>query len=604
MLRFGPFELDPEQQELRRGGLVVRLPRQPFRILLLLVARAGEVVSREEIHDTIWGSETYVDFEHGINSAIRQIRFALGDNAETSRYVRTLPRRGYSFIATVERVARPGESVVVTEEPVVVVPPPPPPRRRIASPRIAAIAGIALLALSVMVALIAESRRLVQKAGVRSIAVQPFRRLGPPIAAFDERSFPEELRARIGRLPRTHVSLTEVPARADVVIDGTIRHAEDGVRVIVSLTDRKSQTRIWSETFQRPDQRRDGMAVEVAYQVTRELARRFLPPPRREPLLETRTKDSAIKLYRRARLLHSRSQGYDWMRTKEMYEAALREEPKFAEAWSGLSDVWATQAMRGPIAECDVAAAHAADAARRAVALQPRNAEAHSTLGLLAAQREYDLATAEDEMRRATAGDPGYVDARGNLAMVLTMRGQVDESLREWTAAQQLDPAGLDLSPVEPTLYMHARRYEDARARYREILAVNPESQAAAWGLMYTYVLQKNWNEALVFAAVIRQKPIENHIPRNEAGFMKIYREFEETLHELRRREQINDYFLGIYYSQLGDKDRAFAMLNKAIDVRVPVVSYILVDPRIDNLRGDPRYRTLLARLKLARPPA
>jgi tetratricopeptide (TPR) repeat protein len=419
----------------------------------------------------------------------------------------------------------------------------------------------------------------------------------------DERSFAEELRGTLGHLAPTQVSLIDAPARADVVIDGTIRQAEDGVRVIVSLTDAKSQTRIWSETVQRPATRKEGMAVEVAHRVTREIARRFLPPPEHEPPLETKAKASAVALYRRARLLHSRSQAYDWMRTKELYEAAIREEPRFAEAWSGLSDVWAGQALGGPIAECDRAAARATDCARRAVALQPRNAEAHSTLGLLAAQRNYDLAAAEDELRRGAAGDPNYVDGRVNLAMVLTMRGQTEESLREFALAQQLDPVDLDLSPIEPLLYLHARRYEDARARYREILAVNPESKAAAWGLLYTYIAQKNWREALKVAAMI-QKPVETNVPPTEAGFLKVYRGFETWLQEGRRREVFNDYFLALYYAQLGDRDRAFELLNRAIDVRVPVISYIMVDPRLDNLRSDARFKAVLARLDLARPPA
>src|SRR6185503_11100035 len=194
----------------------------------------------------------------------------------------------------------------------------------------------------------AESRRSDHKtpSSGKTFSVQPFRRLGPVIAGVDERSFTEELRATMGRLPRAHVSLVQPPARADVMVNGTIQQSEDGIRVIVTMSDAKTQAQIWSETYMRPAARREGMAVAVAHQVMREVARRFLPPPRREPLLRT-TKVSvkAIGLYKRARMLHSRSQAYDWMRTKELYEAAIREEPRFAEAWSGLSDVWIMQAL-------------------------------------------------------------------------------------------------------------------------------------------------------------------------------------------------------------------------------------------------------------------
>ena len=604
LLRFGPFEIDPASEELRRSGLIVRLPRQPFRILLLLVRRAGEVVSREEIHAAIWGEETYVDFEHGINSAIRQIRFALGDHAESPRYVRTLPRRGYSFIGRVEHGAR-NDAAGPVERVVECAPEAEPRRMRIAT-RTAAISAAAIIAVALLVAWMATSRRAAPKArtGGRTIAVMPFRRLGPAIAGVDERSFAEELRARIATLPDAHVSLIDATARtrADVVIGGTVRSSEDGIRVIVSATDAASQTQMWSETFHRPARRKEGMTVEVAHRVTCEIARRFLPPPRREPLLQTKASPPALALYKRARLLHSRSQAYDWMRTKELYEAAVRAEPRFAEAWSGLSDVWAGQMLSGPMPGREAAAAQASDCARRAVALQPRNAEAHSTLGLIAAQHDYDLATAEDELRRATAADPGYVDARTNLAIILTMRGQFDESLREFAAAQQLDPVGLEINPLEPMLYLHARRYEDARARYREVLAVTPESPVAIWGLMYTYIAQRNWADALTFLSMLGAGSVED-VPATEAGFLKVYRRLDGFMDTGRRGGKFNDYFLALYHAQLGDRDRAFELLDQAIDKHIPSVSYIMVDPRIDNLRGDPRFAAALGRMKLGRPP-
>jgi DNA-binding winged helix-turn-helix (wHTH) protein/tetratricopeptide (TPR) repeat protein len=593
LLRFGPFEIDPEGEEVRRSGTLVRLARQPFRILLLLIRRAGEVVSREEIHAAIWGNETYVDFEHGINSAIRQIRSALADNAEQPRYIRTLPRRGYSFIAAVEHVANAPEPVVEAKPQ-----PPRPPRARRSS--------VEIVAIAIVVALLAASYRFVQttspKPGARAIAVEPFRRLGPPIAGVDERTFAEELRATVARLPRAQISLIEGGGRPDYVINGTVRQTEDGPRVIVSIVDAASRSQIWSETFQRPAKRSEGMSVEVAHRVMRELAHRFLPGPRSAPVLRTQASPGVIALYNRARLAHSRSQAYDWMRTKALYEAVLHEEPRFAEAWSGLSDIWADQALRGPMAGCDRAAVQALACARRAVALQPGNAEAHSTIAVLAAQRDYDLATAEDELRRATAADPQYVDAHVNLAMTLAMRGQSDESLRELTIAQQLDPAGLDLSQFEPLLLLCARRYEDARSRYRDILAVNPDSVGATWGLMFTYVTQKNWSEALALAATIRPEAVQA-VPATEEGFLSVYRGFDSFLQDVRRQEKINDYFLAIYYAQTHDRDRSFQSLNRAIDLHTPAVSYLMVDPRLDNLHGDPRFRAALARINLGRPP-
>ena len=183
MLRFGPFELDPEGEELRRSGTLVRLAHQPFRILLLLIRRAGEVVSREEIHAAIWGDETYVDFEHGINSAIRQIRSALADNAEQPRYIRTLPRRGYSFIAAVEHVANPAEPVVE---------PKPSPPARPAAPR-------GIVAVAIIVALLAASYRFVQTSPSSSKRSHDRSRAIPPSRPSDRGSGRADVRRRIAR---------------------------------------------------------------------------------------------------------------------------------------------------------------------------------------------------------------------------------------------------------------------------------------------------------------------------------------------------------------------------------------------------------------------
>ena len=596
LYRFGPFELDPAAGELRRGGLALRIPRQPLRILSLLVSRSGEVVTREELHDAIWGSERFVDFEHGINSAIRQIRFALGDQAETPRYVRTLPRRGYSFIATVERVARPGEvEPEVISAPVVVA--------KKSESRVPAIAASLLIAVTVMVALIAHSKRVTDAPSGRTVSVQPFRRLGPAIAGLDERPFAEELRAVVGRLPRAHVSLVGAGAASDLVINGTIRKYDDGVRVIVTVADAATQTQLFSETFRRPADSVDGLTVQVAHRVTRELARRLIPPARYEPQLRTRASSESIALYRHARLLHTRSQAYDWMRTKEQYEAALKVEPRLAEAWSGLGDVWGIQMLSGPLAERRTAAAHAENCAQRALALQPSNPEAHSTLGLIAAQWNFDLAAAEDAMRRATIADAGYVDARLNLAMILAMRGQADESLRELAHAQQLDPVNLGQTIVEPLLYLHARRYEDAAARYRDILAVNPQSNQATWGLMYALIAQRNWGDALALARTLPRAQVAGNVPATEAGFNRVFRGLEDYMQYGRGRGWFNDYFLSLYYAQTGDRERAFALLEQAVEQRIPHLSYIMVDPRLESLRGDPRFNALVSRLRLGRPP-
>src|SRR5687768_6629769 len=214
LLRFGPFELDPDREELRRSGLDLRLHGQPLQILQLLLDNAGQVVTRETIQAAIWGDETHVGFEQGINTAIRQIRSVLVDNAETPRYVRTVPRRGYVFIAPVERVERPdGIKAETTPEiagadeaahaATAIAPRPKrPARRSVAAATIAAAMAIILAASSFLAILVTRRHRF---RAAKTIAVSLFRAIGTKSAGIDERAFAEELQAAIALLPARHV---------------------------------------------------------------------------------------------------------------------------------------------------------------------------------------------------------------------------------------------------------------------------------------------------------------------------------------------------------------------------------------------------------------
>jgi DNA-binding winged helix-turn-helix (wHTH) protein/tetratricopeptide (TPR) repeat protein len=595
LYRFGPFELDPHAEELRRAGLVLRLPRQPFRILLLLVSRAGETVSREEIQGAIWGGETYVDFEQGINSAIRQIRFFLGDNAETPRYVRTLPRRGYSFIAQVERVAVPE-----VEERGAGFSPPLDGLKPVLRPA----RSWSLLIVVAALILLPSRGPALSGANPRTIAVKPFRVLGPWPQGVDVSAFAAEVQAALAILPRRYVRLVEPDRRAAFAIEGTIQQVAGGTRVIVAAVDPKTKTRLWSETYERAPDRRAGMAIDVAYRVMIEVARRNLPPPRHEPLLRSHVSAAALDSYRRARLERSRSQRErDWTAARELFAKATTQEPRFAEAWSGLSDTWVERALHDDTeALCAQAAQVAKACARRALELQPENAEARSTLGILALQRDYDFATAEEAFRRATLDDPEYVDARFNLAIALIARGEFGQALDEFEVARGLDPQMFALHPLPAMIHLYARRYDDALAVYRNILAVRPQAPHPPFGILSVYVAQRKWDDATAMAlSIMEGRPVAPQ-PATVQTFRTTYRRLEPLILRLYQEKTFDDYAVATYYAQLGDRDRAMAFLDRAVRSRAPTVSFVLVDPRIDTVRGDPRFTALLARTNVGRP--
>jgi DNA-binding winged helix-turn-helix (wHTH) protein/tetratricopeptide (TPR) repeat protein len=612
VLRFGPFELDAERDELRRSGLVLRLPHQPSRLLLMLIRRAGEVVTREEIREELWGSETHVDFEQGINAAIRQIRYQLGDNAEAPRYVKTIPRRGYVWIAPVETVetstglsqlshmdrtdrtdrAEGMDGGTADAGTVAPVPAPEQPRTRRA-PRMVLVAT-ALLAVAAVVLWLPfrESRR--------TIAVVPFRAMGALPTGIDPRAFTQELRSTVGALARTHVVVLDERSAGDaqVRIEGTIQRAGDNVRAIVSGIDTRSRTQIWTETYVRQLGDHHNMAMQTAHLVAHEVVRRFLPPPQHEPLLRTRVPPRVLEQYRQARTERRRSlPDPDGKRAEALFEQALRRQPKFAEALSGLADIWLQRTAhpgptRGPaIAKCREFAA-------RALALQPENAEARAALGLIALQYEWDLTTAEQFLREAVRNDPLYVDARFNLAMLLVARGEFDDAIAMYEESRALDPIDFDLFHGEGMLYLRARRYEEAVAKYREILRFRDSNQAW-WGILWASIKRHDWNEAVsILRPMLNMPPRPYGARATREEFRGLFRSLERLVLELRERGIFEDYQVAAYYSERGDRDLAFAALTRAVQNRSPVLPYLMADPRFDTIRNDPRYAAFAAKIR------
>lgn len=584
LLRFGPFELDPAREELRRAGLVLRMSPQPFHILLLLASRAGEVVTREEIQREIWDDATYVDFEQGINSAIRSIRSILGDRSETARYVRTVPRRGYEFVASVERVARPGISA----------PPPPtvlprPQRRRRMLP-------LLLVLVAALVSTFAGQHAAVPRPHDQAevIAVRPFRVIGET-NAIDGRIVEEELRAVMtNTLPPERIAVgTE--KNATVFIDGTIQVSPAGFRLILSASRAADGTRLWTDTVDRPRDCAPRLPFETAYRITFTLADHLLPPPRRDPKLRTRVPPSALAIYQRARKEHDRN---DSARASQLYEEVLRQHPQFSEVLSGLADLEAATALRGPSPEARTKAAQRTmELARKALALQPDNVEAQSILGVFTAQREYDLPAAEEILRRAVAADPEFVDAHFNLAMVLAMRGLFGEAFKELAIARGLDPREYALHPSLPLFYMWAGRYEDADARYREMLAVRPNSPPLRWQRMSNLALQGRWSEASSEARrLMGEKPLPS---ADVATYRDDFLRLEPFMHEWHRNRVINDYAMAMYYAQRRDTAKAMEWLERAKELRIVHISHLLVEPRFEPLRKTPRFEKLIAETKL-----
>ncbi|HYO15209.1 MAG TPA: winged helix-turn-helix domain-containing protein, partial [Thermoanaerobaculia bacterium] len=440
LMRFGLLELAPDTGELRKGGRPVRLQPQPARVLAVLAGRAGELVTREELHREVWGEGTHVDLDQGINFCIRQIRAALGDSAEAPVYIETVPRRGYRFLAPVEDASpAPGGPPPS--------PPPVPARRRL--PRSAVSAVLLLLALALTLFAAARAGRPPSKSpeGRAMLAVLPFEDLsGEPGAEHWSDGLTEELISQLGRIDPGRLGViartssmrykgTREPVDrigrelgVDYILEGSVRRSGERWRITAQLIEVRDQTHLWAESYDR--EAADVLAVqrEVSERVARALALELLPgraaaappvpPAAREAFLKGRY------------LLNKRDRtAAETEKSVSLFEQAVAAAPSHAAAWAGLADALA--ALPRPPRQI---VPRARAAALRALEIDPGLAVAHYRLAGIHLYYDWDWEAARREYERALELDPGYATAHHSFAAYFSILGRHDEALAGWSA--------------------------------------------------------------------------------------------------------------------------------------------------------------------------
>jgi DNA-binding winged helix-turn-helix (wHTH) protein/tetratricopeptide (TPR) repeat protein len=608
--RFDRYELFPGAEQLRKRGMLVHLGPQPFRVLVMLVSRAGSIVTRDEIQKELWGEETFVDFEQGINAVIRRIRFALNDQAETPRFLQTLPRRGYCFLVPVERV-EPDDRKGDSEEGA----PSPAPD---AAPSVVTPGRIRLsFALAFTAALLLLIRGAhqvsegpgslprpplahVQDSALR-IAIAPVIVDGPR-SALDDRTLSTELRRYLSRISPDRVRVVAPGGPADLRVETTMRTSPEGPSVDARLTETPSGRLIWSETLH-PTGDAGDFSLEAAIRVTRTVIHFYAPRKRREAPVRTRASPKALALFREGQALRHRPvPQIDHKRAMKLFEQATSMEPKFAEAWAAMGDIWTTRTMVWKGEPRQRALVEARITLDRAIAADPRCAEALNNRALLLMQVDRSYRGAETALRAAVAADPAYFDARFNLALLLGAMGHHEESLSEMQRAQQLDPASLTPNPALAFLYLLARRYGDAYAEYRALLASRRQPDMARWGMMSGAISAGRWDDAArSLSAVLGERieiPLDSPDPRLD--LRKHVRLLDERLPSL-KHTGLDPYTLASFHAQTGDADLAFAALDRAEKLELVDTMFAYVDPRLDSIRQDPRFTEYLLRVGLLR---
>jgi TolB-like protein/DNA-binding winged helix-turn-helix (wHTH) protein len=468
--KFGVFVVDTRSGELRKGGVRVKLQERPFRLLVALVAKPGHLVTREELRQSLWPEGTFVDFDHNISSSINKLRSALNDSPTHPRYIETVGRRGYRFLADVKPVGPNGAAVEPAPELKAIAAAPSGTRWRVWRPWLAAV-GIATV---LTVAFTGyrqwtHSRTSSQQATRTMLAVLPFENLtGDPGQEYFGDGLTEEMIAQLGRMDPQHLgviartsimhykhsqaSLEQIAHELSVqyVLEGSIRRDSEKVRIAAQLIQVKDQTHLWAREYDR--ELKDVLPVqgEIAREIADEIQGSLghhLPAVSTQQSSLSPPALEAYNLYLKGLYFWNKRTVTGFQEAIGYFQQATEKDRNFARAYAGLADAYALIAGYSGVPQVEYAP-KARAAALRALEIDPNLPEAHTALALIVENYDWDWQTAEKEYRRAIELDPNYATAHHWYAEYLMWQGRFSEALVESERARQLDPLSLIIAPV------------------------------------------------------------------------------------------------------------------------------------------------------------
>jgi TolB-like protein len=560
-VRFSGFELDPAG-ELRSDGKKVRLQDQPLQILQCLIERHGQIVTREELRDKIWPSDTFVDFDHGINNAIKRLREALGDTAETPRFIETLPRRGYRFIAALDRK---------------------------------------------------EER-------IPSLVVLPLENLsGDPDQEYFTDGMTEALITSLAKISALRVvsrttamhykgtrQLLPVIARelgVEMVVEGTVLRSGERVRISVQLIEARTDTHLWAESYERDLRDILALQAEVARAIANEIQIKLTPAEQIELARAPEVDPDLYEIYLRGLFQFNKRTPEGLSKSASFFQQAIERDPNYAAAHAGLAHSVGRLGFWGVVTPAE-GCGRAKIAARRALALDDTLSEAHAALSFALLHHDFAFTAAEEEGRRATTLDPRSPGAAQVWACCLITIGRLEEGVAEMLRSVQLDPLSLAHRWTAGILIFHARQNEHAIAQCRKAIELDPTFPPVHWTISFALLAENNCQGAIEEMEGAVQAARRSSFYLGSLGYIygragrdeqarAIIREMEE----LATRQYVSPYWIGLVHTSLDDRDAAFRYLEFAREDHAPWLAYIKVSPWFDNLRDDPRFDDLLRRM-------
>jgi len=632
-LRFGVFELDLRAGELRKLGFRVRLQEQPLQILTMLLEHPGEVISREELQKKLWPADTFVDFDHGLNKAVSKIREALGDSAESPRFVETVARRGYRFLADVkvaEEAAVRGPELATLPHPVVEAGDRPDPADKPGMPKhlLSSFAwkmsGFVLLLLVASLAAWKIYSWNRPSSAIRSLAVLPLESLSSDASQdYFADGMTDELISDLGQISALRViSRTSVMVykharkplpqiarelNVDAVVEGTVLRSGDQVRITAQLIEASTDKHLWSQSYE--GELRDTLALQN--QVARAIADqiRINLNPQEQAALKTVkvVNPQAYESYLKGRYFWNKRTADGLKVALAYFTEAIEEDPKYAQPYSGLADTYALLGdWQYAVMTPKEAFPKAKAAAIKALELDSALGEAHNSLAFCLDAFDWDLDSAGKEFRRAIELNPGYATAHHWYAWHLSLLGRYDEAIVEMRKAENLDPLSLIINADLAELLVIAHSYDESIRQSRKTIEMDPNFALAHNQLAQAY-LQKHMNDEAVAEL---QKAVQLSVgsPTCIASLARAYaasgktEEAVKLLSEL-KKHSIPSYSdapeIAVIYASLGDTDQAMNWLEKAFEERFN--PSVLLRPGFDPLRSDPRFEDLVRRIGFPR---
>jgi TolB-like protein/DNA-binding winged helix-turn-helix (wHTH) protein/Flp pilus assembly protein TadD len=637
--RFGDFELDTGRHELRRDTKLVRLERMPMELLVLLVEKRGELVSREEIVASLWGQGTFVDSDSGVNTAVRKIRLALRDTIDEPKFLQTVTGKGYRFLAP---ISGEGDSGVFDSRPgAPTIPPIVPPAATISPAtelpvsrwigRRWFLGGLT----SAVAATIGY--RVLTRPSISTLAVLPFENLtGDQRQDYFTDGLVEETIAVLGTMnhgrlrviARTSTfayrqrtkNVSEIGRElgADYLLEGSVRREGQRVRVTVKLIRVADQVQIWAENLDREGsaviQVQDELAKAIAGYIQGELGGR--------DSVGRQARDGQIVALRQTRNLEA----YEWyllgrhlseqpsaasnQKAVEYYHLAIARDPEHALAWAGLAHALASQPIAGDGAteKFRPAAVHAANEALR---LNDRLAEGYVAAGRIDFWMEWDWTRAKRRLSRAIELNQNSADAYRMYAHVLSNSGAHSEADLAITKAQQLDPLSAMITAMRAQFRIFAGSYREARIHAEKSIAIAPEFWIPH--VILGKVEERLGNAESAIASLDRAYRLSrgNTEPLSIKGYvlarMGRRAEAEQVRRELEQgglSRFVPPYNIALVCAGLGDREAALKWLERAFAARDVHMAFLPVDPKWTELRGWEAFESLLRRCQFARPRA